>query len=313
MPPKIAVITGPTATGKTGLGVCLALELGGEVVGADSMQIYRGMDIGTAKPTAGEMRGVPHHMIDVASPFESWSVSRYVEQAARCTDDILARGKLPIVVGGTGLWIDSLVRGLSFAPPSDAELRLELGGRYDEIGGEAMLLELSRFDPDSAARLHANDKKRIVRAFEVYRLTGVGISEHDRQSRLRPPRYEACRIILDFARREDLYSRCDRRVDLMMEQGLEAEVRALLDMGLDSGHTAMQAIGYKEIARALQSGGDMAEAVEDIKRETRRYAKRQLSWLSRDRQGLRLRWEKEPDMDTGLHASTEFLANNGVI
>ena len=198
MQPKLVVITGPTASGKTALGVALAQRLGGEVVSADSMQIYRGMDIGTAKPTPEEMQGVPHHMIDIADPAENYSVSRYAAQAAACVDDILARGKLPIVVGGTGLYIDSLIAGRTFADgTADTALRQELSERYDEIGGEGLLGELRKVDPERAARLHPADKKRIVRAMEVYILTGKTITQHDAETRTVPPRYDAAKIALD--------------------------------------------------------------------------------------------------------------------
>ena len=228
MQPKLVVITGPTASGKTALGVMLAQRLGGEVVSADSMQIYRGMDIGTAKPTPEEMQGVPHHMIDIADPTENYSVSRYAAEAAACVDDILARGKLPIVVGGTGLYIDSLIAGRTFADgTADTALRQELNERYDEIGGEGLLGELRKFDPERAAKLHPADKKRIVRAMEVYILTGRTITQHDAETRAVPPRYDAAKIALTFADRQDLYARIDRRVDAMMQQGLLDEVRAL--------------------------------------------------------------------------------------
>ena len=229
MQPKLVVITGPTASGKTALGVMLAQRLGGEVVSADSMQIYRGMDIGTAKPTPEEMQGVPHHMIDIADPTENYSVSRYAAEATACVDDILARGKLPIVVGGTGLYIDSLIAGRTFADgTADTALRQELNERYDEIGGEGLLGELRKFDPERAAKLHPADKKRIVRAMEVYILTGKTITQHDAETRAVPPRYDAAKIALTFADRQDLYARIDRRVDAMMQQGLLGEVRALL-------------------------------------------------------------------------------------
>ena len=298
--PQLLVLTGPTATGKTALGVALAQRLGGEVVSADSMQLYRGMDVGTAKPTIEEMGGVPHHMFDVAGPEEDFSVSRYVEMAAECADDILARGKLPILVGGTGLYIDSLLSGRSFAEKGDGALRAQLGAEYDAQGGEAMLRRLAQFDPERAALLHPGDKRRIVRAMEIYALTGRTISEHDAETRRLPPRYSSVRFALCFSAREDLYRRIDRRVDLMLEQGLEAEVRALLARGVPPESTAMQAIGYKELAEALRGECTGEEAVERIKQGSRRYAKRQLTWLRRDGALHWIVWEREPDIPRGV-------------
>ncbi|MEF2700086.1 MAG: tRNA (adenosine(37)-N6)-dimethylallyltransferase MiaA [Oscillospiraceae bacterium] len=313
MPPKIAVITGPTASGKTALGVALAETLHGEVVSADSMQIYRRMDIGTAKPTPEEMRGVPHHMIDVAEPEENYSVARYVAEASACVDDILARGKLPVVVGGTGLYIDSLVSGRTFADgSSDSALRQELNERYDEIGGEGLLGELRKVDPERAQKLHAADKKRIVRAMEVYILTGRTITQHDAETRARPPRYDAARIALDFTERADLYARIDRRVDTMVEAGLFDEVRALLASGVPGDCTAMQAIGYKEAVGAVRGEITEAEAAERIRQESRRYAKRQLTWLRRDPSLFWIRFEKTPDMALARRLSTGFLVRRGI-
>lgn len=313
MPPKIAVITGPTASGKTALGVALAEALHGEVVSADSMQIYRRMDIGTAKPTPEEMRGVPHHMIDVAEPGENYSVARYVEEASACVDDILARGKLPVVVGGTGLYIDSLCAGRTFADgTSDSALRQELNERYDEIGGEGLLGELRKVDPERALKLHAADKKRIVRAMEVYILTGKTITQHDAETRSLPPRYDAARIALDFENRADLYARIDRRVDAMVEAGLFDEVRALLAEGVPADCTAMQAIGYKEAVGAVRGEISEAEAAGRIRQESRRYAKRQLTWLRRDPSLFWVRFEKAPDMELARRLSTGFLARCGI-
>lgn len=314
MPPKIVVITGPTATGKTRLGVLLCRKTGGEVVSADSMQIYRGMDIGTAKPTAAEMEGVAHHMMGVVSPQEQFSVSRYVDMAAACTDDILKRGKLPFLVGGTGLYIDSLISGRNFAHRAgDGELRCSLGAKYEALGGEKMLEMLAERDPETATRLHPNDKKRIVRALEVLELTGKTVSEHDRETRLLPNRYDALKIALTFADREELYRRIDLRVDMMMDLGLEAEVRALLAGGLSTESTAMQAIGYKELAAAIEGKCTVSEAVESIKRESRRYAKRQLSWLRRDESVHWIFWEKEPDYEKAIQSSTALLEEYGII
>ena len=232
---KIVCVVGPTACGKTTLGVLLAKQLGGEVVSADSMQIYRRMDIGTAKPTHEEMEGVPHHMLDVAEPEENFSVARYVDMAARCVDDILARGGLPIVAGGTGLYIDSLLSGRTFAHfDPDSALRAQLEERVRREGGQALLDELARADPDTAARLHPNDEKRIVRALEVYLSTGKTITQHNRETLALPPRYDALTITLAFQRREDMWARIDHRVDEMMERGLAQEVRSLLDSGVDN-------------------------------------------------------------------------------
>ena len=313
MPQKLAVITGPTATGKTRLGILLAQRLDGEIISGDSMQIYRGMDIGTAKPTPAERAAAPHHLIDAADPSEEWSVSRYVEAADAAAQDILARGKLPVVVGGTGLYIDSLVRGLDFCERSGAEdiCRAELEERYDEIGGEGLLRELAQVDPERASKLHAADKKRIVRAMEVYLLTGKTITEHDAESAARAPRYDAAYIILDYAERARLYARIDARVDEMVEQGLFEEVERLSRAGLSA--TARQAIGYKEPAAALAGELSRAEAVELIKRESRRYAKRQLTWLRRKPDALWIRWGKEPDFESAARDSTAFLAARGII
>lgn len=307
MQPLVLVITGPTATGKTALAVELAKNLNGEVVSADSMQIYKYMDIGTAKVTEEEKRGVPHHMVDCVSPFEDYSAARYVEDASLCCDDILSRGKLPIIAGGTGLYIDSLLAGRTFAQRGDEGIRARLSTEYDELGGEVLHERLKKADLETAARLHTNDKKRIVRALEIFEATGIPMSEHDRLSRLVPPKYRAAKIALSFEDREDLYTRIDRRVDLMMEAGLVDEVAKLLEMGLTAKHTAMQAIGYKELVDAIQNGGSYDLAAEKIKQESRRYAKRQLSWLRRDDSINWIYWKKTPKIDTALQISTEIL------
>lgn len=311
--PKIAVVTGPTATGKTRLSVELAKELGGEIISADSMQIYMGMDIGTAKVTKAEMHGIPHHMIDVASPFEAYSVSRYVREAGACIDDILSRGKLPIVAGGTNLYIDSLIAGLDFADnEQDNALREKLGREYDELGGEAMLERLRSFDPERAAKLHPADRRRIVRAVEVYELTGKTITQHDLETRLRPKKYDAAKIALCFEDRQELYDRIDARVDEMVRAGLYDEVRRLLDAHLPPESTAMQAIGYKEPAAYFAGKISMSEATELIKLSSRRYAKRQLTWLRRDEEIFWLRWSGAPDFDEARRLSTEFLHSRGL-
>ena len=314
MPPKILVICGPTASGKTALAVELALRHRGEVVSADSMQIYRRMDIGTAKPTREEMRGVPHHMLDVADPEEDFSVARYVDMAAKCVDDILARGRLPILAGGTGLYIDSLLSGRTFAPlQPDSPLRGQLEEQLRREGGAAMLSRLAQVDPDSAARLHPNDEKRIVRALEVYQSTGKTITQHNLETQAIPPRYDALTLALAFERREDMWSRIDRRVDQMMDQGLVAEVQGLLDSGVPAKCTAMQAIGYKEMAAALLSGGDVRSAAEEIQLRSRQYAKRQLTWFKRNKAARWLLWGREPDFEAALQTSTEYMEEFGLV
>ena len=292
----------------------LALRHHGEVVSADSMQIYRRMDIGTAKPTREEMRGVPHHMLDVADPEEDFSVARYVDMAAKCVDDILSRGKLPILAGGTGLYIDSLLSGRTFAPfQPDSPLRGQLEEQLRREGGAAMLARLAQVDPDSAARLHPNDEKRIVRALEVYQSTGKTITQHNLETQAIPPRYDALTLALAFERREDMWSRIDRRVDQMMDQGLVAEVQGLLDSGVPAKCTAMQAIGYKEMAAALLSGGDVRAAAEEIQLRSRQYAKRQLTWFKRNRAARWLLWGREPDFAAALQTSTEYMEEFGLV
>ena len=314
MPPKILVICGPTASGKTALAVELARRYNGEVVSADSMQIYRRMDIGTAKPTPEEMGGVPHHMLDVADPEEDFSVARYVDMAAKCVDDILSRGRLPILAGGTGLYIDSLLSGRTFAPfQPDSPLRGQLEEQLRREGGAAMLSRLARVDPDSAARLHPNDEKRIVRALEVYQSTGKTITQHNLETRAIPPRYDALTLALAFEQREDMWSRIDRRVDQMMDQGLVDEVQSLLDSGVPAKCTAMQAIGYKEMAAALLSHGDVSAGAEEVKLRSRQYAKRQLTWFRRNRAARWLLWGREPDFAAALQTSTEYMEEFGLV
>lgn len=313
MPPKILVIVGPTASGKTRMAVELAQRHNGEVISADSMQIYRTMDIGTAKPTQEEMGGIPHHMIDVADPEEDFSVARYVEMAARCVDDVLARGKLPIVAGGTGLYIDSLLSGRTFAPFSpDSALRGELERELAEKGGQAMLEALAQVDPEAAQRLHPNDHKRIVRALEVYRSTGKTITQHNRETQAIPPRYDALTIGLAFQDRQAMWRRIDQRVDEMVAAGLEDEVRRLLTSGISPKCTAMQAIGYKEFTQALSGEMTWQEAADVVKLRSRQYAKRQLTWFGRNPNTRWVRWDDPPEFEQGRRASTEYMEEFGI-
>ncbi len=309
----ILVICGPTASGKTALAVELARRFDGEVVSADSMQIYRRMDIGTAKPTPAEMGGVPHHMLDAADPEENWSVARYVDAAVPVVDDILARGKLPVVAGGTGLYIDNLVAGRRFAPfAPDSGLRRALQDRARAEGLPALRQELERADPQAAARIHPNDEKRTIRALEVFLSTGRTITQHERESRAAPDRYAPLTIALDFGERPWLWERIDRRVDEMMERGLEEEVRALLASGVPRDCTAMQAIGYKEIAAALEEGRPAAEGAAQVKLRTRQYAKRQLTWFRRNKAAHWHIWEKIPNMPAAVAFSTKLITECGL-
>ena len=284
---RIICIAGPTASGKTALAVELAKELNGEVVSCDSMQVYRRMDIGTAKPTREEMQGIPHHMIDVAEPDEDFSVSRYCDMASPIVDDIVARGKTAIIAGGTGLYMDSLIRGNAFAPFPATGVREKLEAQADAEGMQAMLRWLQSVDPDSAARLHLSDRKRILRALEVYLETGETITEHNRKTQQRPPKYSPLWLGLDFADRGELYRRIDGRVDAMLKMGLMEEIRELLASGIPAKCTAMQAIGYKEFVNALNGEETVEKAAEEVKKSSRHYAKRQLTWFRRN---PRLHW-----------------------
>lgn len=279
---NIVCIAGPTASGKTALAVALAKEVNGEVVSCDSMQVYKGMDIGTAKPTAEEMEGIPHHMLSVAEPDEDFSVSRYCEMAAPIVDDIVARGKVAIIAGGTGLYMDSLIRGNAFAPFPSTGVREKLEAQADAEGMEAMLGWLEPIDPEAAARLHLSDRKRIIRALEVYLETGETITAHNIKTQAIPPRYTPLWLGLDFAQRSDLYHRIDLRVGLMLQMGLIEEIRALLDAGIPEKTTAMQAIGYKEFIAALEGKCTIEEAADQVRQSSRRYAKRQLTWFRRN-------------------------------
>ena len=278
----IICIAGPTASGKTDFAVALAKELNGEVVSCDSMQIYKRMDIGTAKPTKEEMQGIPHHMIDVAEPDEDFSVSRYCEMASPIVDDIIQRGKTAIIAGGTGLYMDSLIRGNAFAPYPSTGRRQELEDRADREGIEVLMLWLQEIDPETAARLHLSDRKRIIRALEIYLETGETMTAHNLKTQTIPPRYSPLWLGLDFEERSQLYERIDRRVGIMLEQGLIQEIQSLLSSGISAKCTAMQAIGYKEFVSALAGYGTIEEAADLVRQSSRRYAKRQLTWFRRN-------------------------------
>lgn len=280
--PRVVAVVGPTASGKTALAIELAKIYDGEIISCDSMQIYRGMDIGTAKPTEEEKCGIPHHMIDIIEPRESFSAADYGARARTICDDILSRGKLPIFCGGTGLYLDAVLTDNDYADvETDMELRAKLTSEAEHDGARAMWERLNEVDPEAAAAIHENNVKRVVRALELYLSSGITKTEWDKRSRLRPKPYDATIIALERSR-EEMYARIDKRVDIMMEMGLENEVRELLSSGkLPRGSTAAQAIGYKEFISYFDGVCSLEDAVAEIKQATRRYSKRQLTWFKR--------------------------------
>lgn len=275
----VLAVVGPTASGKTALSVELALKYSGEIISCDSVQIYKGMDIGSAKVTAEEKRGIVHHLIDIASPEESFSCADYSVAATKALDDIFGRGKTPIFCGGTGLYLDSVLKNTEFSSAGkDDAYRAELEGSYSADRLHEMLSEI---DPESALAIHKNNVKRVIRALEIYRVTGITKSEWDRRSRLQEPPFKSILIGLSFRSRELLYKRVDCRVDFMLERGLIDEVKAL-DSEAFRRSTASQGIGYKELLAYIDGRCSLSEAIEEIKKASRNYAKRQLTWFGRN-------------------------------
>ena len=303
---NIICVVGPTASGKTALAVELAKELHGEVVSCDSMQIYKRMDIGTAKPTKDEMQGIPHHMIDICEPTEDFSVSRYTEMATPIVDDILARGKTVIIAGGTGLYVDSLIKGNDFAPIPATGHRERLEKQIESEGIEPLLAQLRAIDPEAAERSQGNPR-RIIRALEVYLETGETITSHNIRTQAIPPRYQPLWIGLDFTERKDLYDRIDKRVEIMLEMGLMKEITELLSSGIPERATAMQAIGYKEFVDALAGRCSIADAVAQVQQSSRRYAKRQLTWFRRNEQMHWLMRTPQTSAEEILASARQFL------
>ncbi len=278
----LIVLTGPTAVGKTRLSIALAKAVDGEIISADSMQVYRHMDIGSAKITPREMQDIPHHLIDVLEPWETFNVVIFQRKCEECLSGIYERGRIPILVGGTGFYIQSVLRAVDFTEnEEDAPYRQELERLAAEKGPSVLHEMLSRVDPASAQAIHAHNQKRIIRALEYYRLTGEPISGHNERERARKSPYNACYFVLNDDRAR-VYARIEERVDAMMEQGLLEEVRRLRDMGVKRGMTSMQGLGYKELLDYLDGEGTLEEAVCRIKRDTRRFAKRQLTWFRRE-------------------------------
>ena len=300
---NLICIAGPTASGKTALSIALAKELDAEIVSCDSMQVYRRMDIGTAKPTLEERAGIVHHMLDVAEPDEDFSVSRYCEMAMPIVDSILEKGKTCIIVGGTGLYMDSLIRGNSFAPFPSTGMREKLEAQPIED----VYAQLQAIDPEAAVRLHLSDKKRIIRAMEVFLETGETITAHNKRTQAIPPRYNPIWFALEDENRQDLYDRIDRRVDVMLEMGLIDEIRALLDSGIPTDCTAMQAIGYKEFLAAMDGHITIEEAADQVRQSSRHYAKRQLTWFRRNQN---IHWLRRKPGGEILSAARQILHEN---
>lgn len=309
MKEKIIAVVGPTASGKTSLSIRLAQELNGEIVSCDSMQIYRGMCIGTAAPTVEEMAGIPHHLIGFVSPAQEFSVAEYRERAAECIADIASRGKTPIFCGGTGLYLDALLRVSAFSEVEKSEdLRRELTEYAAVNGNEALHVRLAEVDPSAAEAIHPNNVRRVVRALEMYRLTGITKTEWDKRSLAQDTAYDARILALDFHDRTILHRRIEMRVDQMMEQGLEAEIRALYEAGLlQPKSIAGQAIGYKEYLPYLAGESTLDAVAEEIKGATRRYARRQLTWFRRYEDAMWLYPDTEGDPDVPLKSADELV------
>ncbi len=287
--PPLVILTGPTAVGKTALSIRLAQAVGGEIISADSMQVYRHMDIGSAKVTPKEMQGIPHHLIDVLEPEEAFNVTRFQELARKAMEGIYARGHVPIIAGGTGFYIQALLYDIDFKEnDDDRHIRRELEQLAAEQGNEALHAMLARIDPESAALIHANNRKRVIRAIEYYRLTGQKISRHNEDERQKESPYRFLYYVLTCDR-ELLYTRIDQRVDQMLADGLLDEVQKLKNMGCRRGLVSMQGLGYKEILDYLDGLYSLDEAVRILKRDTRHFAKRQLTWFKRERD---VRWLK---------------------
>ena len=306
---NLICIAGPTASGKTALSIAVAKDLDGEIVSCDSMQVYRRMDIGTAKPTIEERENIPHHMLDVAEPWEDFSVSKYCEMASPIVDDILSRGKAAIIVGGTGLYMDSLIKGNDFAPYPATGRREELEKLAAEQGIDAVITQLREVDPESAQKLHPSDRKRIIRAMEVYLETGISITEHNRRTQEIPPKYHPVWFALEDADRQTLYDRIDKRVDVMLKGGLIDEIKSLLAEGIPEKCTAMQAIGYKEFVDALSGRCSVETAAALVQQSSRKYAKRQLTWFRRNKEIHWLRRESGETTREILEKARQVLAD----
>ncbi len=309
---KIIAVAGPTASGKTALSVKIAKELGGEVVSCDSMQIYKGMDIGTAKPSLEERCGVPHHMIDIISPDEKYNVVSYKRDAEAAIDNILKRGKVPVLAGGTGLYMDSVLSNTAFSENSSfSKARERLEKLLEEKGREYIFEMLEKIDPEAAKKIHPNNTRRVIRALEIYETTGKTLTQANIESK-RPEKYESLVIGLMWDR-ETLYERINERVDLMMAEGLLKEVETLRKMGMKAEYTSMQAIGYKELFEYFEGNCTLEEAKEKIKQESRHYAKRQMTWLKRNKKINWLILQKDYNLNKICEQSFTLIKKFGIM
>lgn len=313
MKQRLICIAGPTASGKTALSVALARELHTEIISADSMQLYRGMDIGTAKPDLTERGGVVHHMFDVAEAGECFSVARYQQMADACAQDILTRGMVPIVCGGTGLYMDALIDGSTFSgDETNPDIREKYQRMAREQGVHAVHERLHMVDPEAAQRIHENNLKRVIRALEVYEQTGMTLDELNRRNKRREPKYQAVIIGLCPSTRELLYERINRRVDQMLERGLLEETKRLLEQGKLTG-TAAQAIGYKELIPYFTGDATLDACVDTLKQASRNYAKRQLTWLKRNSNIEWLTYDSAGEFEELIRHSTKIIRSHGVV
>lgn len=304
---KVIAVVGPTASGKTSLAVEIAKAVGGEIISADSMQIYKGMFIATAQPSEEEKQGIPHHLISIIDPSETYSVAQFVSDAKKCIDDIVSRGNVPVIAGGTGLYIDSLLYGIDFGfVPDNSEMRDKLKDRLEKEGAEKLLSELRQIDPETADTLHVNNAGRILRALEVYYLTGETISEQKRKSREKGSDYDSLYIYIEYADRQKLYDRIEKRVDIMVDMGLLEEAENFISLGEET--TAKQAIGYKELKPYFRSECTLGEALDNLKKETRHYAKRQMTWFRRNENKFTVQPDADNDfVNTAIGKVKEFL------
>ena len=307
MKKKVIAVVGPTASGKTSLAIEIAKAVGGEIVSCDSMQIYKGMTIATAQPTEEEKQGIPHHLIAFLDPSETYSVAQYVDDAKKCIDDIISRNKVPVIAGGTGLYVDSLLGGIDFGfVPDNGDMREKLKARLENEGAEKLLSELREIDPETAHMLHVNNTGRIMRALEVYYLTGETISAQKIKSREKGSDFDVFYIYINYNDRQILYDRIEKRVDIMVETGLLSEAEKFISLGEET--TSKQAIGYKELKPYFNNECTLSEALDNLKKETRHYAKRQMTWFRRNKE----MFEVNPDTDsayceTAINAVKNFL------